>query len=77
MAEQAGHPIDPATPTPEAWRRFVRERTGETPPLTMTDGRNPEFRHLSGGYDPADPIDRAVMATRQAVFPLHGLDPMP
>ena len=77
MAEQSGHPIDPATPTPEAWRRFVRERTGETPPLTMTDGRNPEFNHLSGGYDPADPIDRAVMATRQAVFPLHGLDPMP
>ncbi|GAA3124132.1 acetoin utilization protein AcuC [Nonomuraea salmonea] len=77
MAELAGHPIDPATPTPEEWRRFVRERTGETPPLTMTDGRHPEFSDLSGGYDPADPIDRAVMATRQAVFPLHGLDPMP
>ncbi|MET8863698.1 acetoin utilization protein AcuC [Nonomuraea sp. NPDC004580] len=77
LAELAGHPIDPATPTPEEWRRFVRERTGETPPLTMTDGRHPEFSDLSGGYDPADPIDRAVMATRQAVFPLHGLDPMP
>ncbi|MEV4807629.1 acetoin utilization protein AcuC [Nonomuraea sp. NPDC049421] len=77
MAELAGHPIDPATPTPEEWRRFVRQRTGETPPLTMTDGRHPEFSDLSGGYDPADPIDRAVMATRQAVFPLHGLDPMP
>ncbi|MFI7462963.1 acetoin utilization protein AcuC [Nonomuraea sp. NPDC049646] len=77
IAEAAGHPVDPATPTPEAWRQYVRERTGETPPLTMTDGRNPEFRDISGGYDPADPIDRAVMATRQAVFPLHGLDPMP
>ncbi|RVX46551.1 acetoin utilization protein AcuC [Nonomuraea polychroma] len=77
IAELAGHPIDPATPTSEEWRRFVRERTGETPPLTMTDGRNPEFHHLSGGYDPADPIDRAVMATRNAVFPLHGLDPIP
>ncbi|MGN9843786.1 acetoin utilization protein AcuC [Nonomuraea sp. H19] len=77
IAELAGHPLDPATPTSEEWRRFVRERTGETPPLTMTDGRTPEFHDLSGGYDPADPIDRAVMATRNAVFPLHGLDPIP
>ncbi|MFG2072057.1 acetoin utilization protein AcuC [Nonomuraea maritima] len=77
LAEAAGEPIDPATPTPEGWRQYVRERTGEIPPLTMTDGRVPEFRDLSGGYDPADPIDRAVMATRNAVFPLHGLDPMP
>ncbi|WP_211267213.1 acetoin utilization protein AcuC [Nonomuraea candida] len=77
IAEVAGHPVDPATPTGEGWRRLVRERTGEAPPLTMTDGRNPEFRDLSSGYDPADPIDRAVMATRNAVFPLHGLDPMP
>ncbi|MDR8407596.1 acetoin utilization protein AcuC [Nonomuraea sp. 3-1Str] len=77
IAEVAGHPLDPATPTGEEWRRLARERTGETPPLTMTDGRNPEFRPLSGGYDPGDPIDRAIMATRKAVFPLHGLDPMP
>jgi acetoin utilization protein AcuC len=77
LAEASGHPIDPVTPTSEEWRRYVRERTGETPPLTMTDGRNPEFRDISAGYDPADPIDRAVMATRKAVFPLHGLDPMP
>ncbi|TDE40637.1 acetoin utilization protein AcuC [Nonomuraea mesophila] len=77
IAEVAGHPIDPATPTGEEWRRFVRERTGETAPLTMTDGRHPEFNDLSGGYDPSDPIDRAIMATRNAVFPLHGLDPLP
>ncbi|MEU6719466.1 acetoin utilization protein AcuC [Nonomuraea sp. NPDC046802] len=77
IAELSGHPVDPATPTGEEWRRFARERTGEAPPLSMTDGRNPEFQDLSGGYDPADPIDRAVMATRNAVFPLHGLDPMP
>ncbi|MGI5268499.1 acetoin utilization protein AcuC [Nonomuraea sp. CA-218870] len=77
IAEVSGHPVDPATPTSEAWRRLVRERTGELPPLTMTDGRSAEFQDLSGGYDPADPIDRAIMATRNAVFPLHGLDPMP
>ncbi|MEU0563963.1 acetoin utilization protein AcuC [Nonomuraea sp. NPDC005983] len=77
VAEVSGHPLDPDTATPESWRRFVRERTGELPPLTMTDGRSPEFTGWSAGYDPADPIDRAVMATRRAVFPLHGLDPMP
>ena len=31
----------------------------------------------SGRYDPADDVDRAVMATRSAVFPLHGLHPEP
>ncbi|GAA2378070.1 acetoin utilization protein AcuC [Nonomuraea africana] len=77
IAEVSGHPIDPSTPTGPAWRALVRERTGEAPPLTMTDGRIPEIRDLSGGYDPADPIDRAIMATRNAVFPSHGLDPLP
>ncbi|MFG3438029.1 acetoin utilization protein AcuC [Nonomuraea sp. NPDC047897] len=77
IAEVAGHPLDPATPTGQGWRRLVQERTGEVAPLTMTDGRTPEFQDLSGGYDPADPIDRAIMATRKAVFPLHGLDPIP
>ncbi len=43
----------------------------------MTDGRTPEYRPISEGYDPADPIDRAIMATRNAVFPYHGLDPLP
>ena len=26
------------------------------------------------GYNPDDAVDRAIMATREAVFPLHGLD---
>jgi acetoin utilization protein AcuC len=41
----------------------------------MTDGGTTEYRPWATGYDPADPYDRAVMATRKAVFPLHGLDP--
>ncbi|HEY9523691.1 MAG TPA: acetoin utilization protein AcuC [Thermopolyspora sp.] len=77
IAEAAGHPVDPKARTPEEWRILVEERTGEVPPLTMTDGRNPEFRDISSGYDPADPVDRAIMATRNAVFPLRGLDPQP
>ncbi len=77
IAEAAGSPIDPATTTPQSWRTLVRDRTGETPPLTMSDGRTPDFRDISAGYDPGDPIDQAIMATRNAVFPYHGLDPMP
>jgi len=77
IAEASGHPLEPATKTPRPWRELVGRRTGETAPLNMTDGRNPEFRDISNGYDPADPVDRAIMATRNAVFPLHGLDPLP
>ncbi|MER7131484.1 acetoin utilization protein AcuC [Streptosporangium saharense] len=77
IAEVSGRPLDPETETPHEWRRFVAERTGETAPLTLTDGRKPEFRDFSAGYDPADPIDRAIMATRKAIFPFHGLDPLP
>jgi acetoin utilization protein AcuC len=40
----------------------------------MTDGRSPEYRDWSSGANPEDPIDRAVLATRDSVFPLHGLD---
>ncbi|MET8156444.1 acetoin utilization protein AcuC [Sphaerisporangium sp. NPDC005289] len=77
IAEAAGEPVDPQTVTPESWREYVALRTGEVPPLHMTDGRRPDYHDFSSGYDPADPVDRAIMATRKAVFPLHGLDPMP
>ncbi|MEW9527675.1 acetoin utilization protein AcuC [Microbispora sp. NPDC049125] len=77
IAEAAGSPVDPATPTPESWRTLAGKRTGEVPPLSMTDGHDPRWRDISEGYDPADAVDRAIMATRNAVFPFHGLDPMP
>jgi acetoin utilization protein AcuC len=41
----------------------------------MTDGAEAAFTPFSSGYDPADAVDRAVMATRTAVFPMHGLFP--
>lgn len=76
LAMAAGRPIDPAIATPESWREFVRERTDEIAPRRMTDGQTPEVLTWASGYDPASPIDRAVLATRQAVFPEHGLDPL-
>jgi acetoin utilization protein AcuC len=72
-----GQPLDPGTTVPEAWREHVLHRLGHQAPARMTDGRTPTYRPWGGGYDPATWLDRAVHATRTAVFPLHGLDPHP
>jgi acetoin utilization protein AcuC len=77
LAESSGRPLDPAAATPEPWREYARARTGAHPPETMTDGAAASFAPFSSGYDPADAVDRAIMATRNAVFPLHGLLPAP
>jgi acetoin utilization protein AcuC len=74
LAQAAGTPIDPATPTPEPWREYVRGRTGSAAPENMTDGASAEFTSYESGYDPADPVDRSITATRSAIFPAHGLN---
>ena len=61
----------------DAGRAYVGERTTVQPPTTLTDGREPGFRDWTEGYDPDTWLDREVNATRRAVFPLHGLDPLP
>ncbi len=76
LAEAAGQPIDPATPTPAPWREYVAQRTGLPAPGHMTDGAPAQFVPFESGYDPADPVDQAIMATRNAVFPLNGLMPL-
>jgi acetoin utilization protein AcuC len=68
-------PLDPATATPGPWQEYVHARMGRPAPARMTDGRSGEYRSWATGYDPDDPVDRAVMATRREVFPAHGLDP--
>jgi acetoin utilization protein AcuC len=76
IAEAAGQPIDPGTPTPVPWREYVARRTGLSAPEQMTDGALAKFVPFESGYDPADLADQAIMATRNAVFPLHGLMPL-
>jgi acetoin utilization protein AcuC len=49
--------------------------TSQTAPGTMTEGGPAEFASFDDGCNPADPVDQAIMATRKAVFPLHGLMP--
>jgi acetoin utilization protein AcuC len=75
LAEAAGQPVDPQAPTPDAWRDYVRRRTGQHAPVLMTEGAAAAYRPFESGYDPADPVDHAIVATRNAVFPDHGLDP--
>jgi acetoin utilization protein AcuC len=75
LAEAAGFPVDPARPTPADWRELVARRTGRGAPEQMTEGADAGYAAFESGYDPAEPVDQAVMATRNAVFPLHGLMP--
>lgn len=59
---------------PSSWRDEAYARTRQPGPGRMTDGRWPVgFRDWSEGYDPADRLDQAVLATRKAAFPLRGL----
>ena len=62
--------------TPAQWRDYVERRTGLTAPERMTEGAPAVFKPFESGYDPGDPVDRAIMATRNAVFPWHGLMPL-
>lgn len=72
----AGAPVPPAAETPAEWRAEVFRRTRRVAPFRMTDGRDVRWRSFDdGGYDPADRLDQTVLATRRAVFPLHGLLP--
>lgn len=78
VAVAAGRPIDPETPVPADWLEDVSTRLGVDAPPTMGDGTSERgriwWRPWDGGYDPDTSLDRAVMATREGVFPYHGLD---
>lgn len=77
LAAVAGSQVALGQPVPEAWREHVRSRFGGAPPRRMTDDRPVGYRRWEDGYDPAAWLDRTIRETRTAVFPLHGLDPMP
>jgi acetoin utilization protein AcuC len=79
LAEAAGHPIPPVALLPVSYRDFVFNLFGRSAPETMTDGRDPWVRSWESGYDPEDPVDRAILQTREATFPHLGLhaDPFP
>ncbi|MEV0267112.1 acetoin utilization protein AcuC [Streptomyces sp. NPDC050617] len=74
----AGRAVPPESRVPDEWRHEVYRRTRSAAPARMTDGRAPGWRDfVEAGYDPADRLDQAILATRRAVFPAHGLLPLP
>ncbi|MFE5218657.1 MULTISPECIES: acetoin utilization protein AcuC [unclassified Streptomyces] len=76
VAIAAGRPVAPETMIPDEWRQQVYARTRQPGPYRMTDGRWPvTWASWDEGYDPADRVDQAVLATRRAAFPLRGLLP--
>jgi acetoin utilization protein AcuC len=73
LAVAAGQPLDPGLPVPAGWRDLAYRRTGEQAPSRMTDGEDAQFAPFAAGFDPADPVDAAIMNTRRATFSWHGL----
>jgi acetoin utilization protein AcuC len=79
LAIVAGRPLAPETLTPADWRATVA-RFGRSPALAMTEadarGEVPVgYRPWSDGHDVEQPLDLAIAATRECIFPLWALDP--
>ena len=78
VAIAAHRDISVDTEVPQRWLADVAERFGVQAPPTMGDGTSERgriwWRSWESGYDPETAIDRAIMAAREASFPLHGLD---
>jgi acetoin utilization protein AcuC len=80
IATVTGEPLDPATPIPQEWidlaqrlcphRIAMRSMTDASPGAPNSTDYEPW--HPDGD---STPLDRAILATRKAAFPLHGLDP--
>jgi acetoin utilization protein AcuC len=66
--------VDPDRPLPADWLGLAAKvAPGLVVPPSMTDACGTAFEPWGG--DVTDTVDRAIQATRRAVFPLHGLDP--
>jgi acetoin utilization protein AcuC len=75
LAVATGEPLDPAALTPPDWRSLAQSRRPKRQvPLRMTDDADAAYEPWQPTGEP-DAVDRAIIATRKAVFPLHGLDP--
>ena len=74
----AHHPVPAATEIPMAWREHVELVSGQLGPERMGDLDDKDLpiwvQPWAMGYNPHSGVDRAIMAAREAVFPLHGLD---
>ncbi|MDO5501906.1 MAG: acetoin utilization protein AcuC [Actinomycetia bacterium] len=79
MTAIAAHaPIEVRTETPQQWRDYVEGKTSRPAPRRMGDVPEASLpiwvQPWAMGYNPESPIDRAIMAAREATFSHHGLD---
>lgn len=74
----AHKPVPASTEIPMAWREHVELVCGQLGPARMGDLEEKDLpiwvQPWAMGYNPHSGVDRAIMAAREAVFPLHGLD---
>ncbi len=74
----AHEPIPLTAAVPEGWREHVLESLGRVAPSRMGDLDPAEgpiwVQPWAMGYNPHSEVDRAIMATREAVFAHHALD---
>lgn len=77
IAIASHRPVSLTEPTPTAWRGHVSQLCSTEAPVSMGDrgGAPISYGSWLDGYNPQDPLDAAVMATRMAVFAGLGLDP--
>ncbi|GAA4412626.1 acetoin utilization protein AcuC [Fodinibacter luteus] len=72
-------PVPSDTAVPQEWLGHVERSLGRQAPSRMGDlpaERLPIWvQPWNMGHNPDNPVDRAILATRQAVFSHHGLDP--
>jgi acetoin utilization protein AcuC len=78
LAVCSGQALPAGTVLPEVWRKASQHITGRPAPTHLGDGvgRIDVRRWDAGGGDPDDLLDRTIEATRRAVLPLLGLDPL-
>ncbi|MDO5726793.1 MAG: acetoin utilization protein AcuC [Bowdeniella nasicola] len=69
--------LEPTTAIPASWRAAAASsgRCLGALPTTMTDGDEINLTPFAWGYNPADPVDQAINATRKAAYPELGIDP--
>lgn len=74
----AHRPVGLTEPVPQAWRDHVSRTYGRPGPARMGDlgGEPIRFAPWSQGHQPEDAVDAAILATKHAVFPGWGLDPL-
>ncbi len=74
LAELTGRPVDPRTGVPAAWTDGLRRRGVQAAlPELMGEGREPAPQPWAPGGESW--LDRSIWATRNASYPLLGLDP--